>query len=258
MNISKGDKKRITIRRPRNPQAERETAVDGRDTFQTPNYAVDLLVPFLDKVRGDREDFVVWECAAGLGKIVRRLEHKEFTVVATDLQYSPSVNFLRYDPPFHFDCIVTNVPFSIKRRFYQRCVELDKPFALLMPADYSQWVIDAVRKGAEKIVPTRRIDYITPNVLNRIREGEVWEKVKNDEFFNLFETLDQCRETASWETALKKYGKDYDYKSIYDVPQKLLRKYSSSYFHSLWLTKKFGLGKTETFVELTNAQKDNI
>ena len=36
-----------------------------------------------------------------------------------------------------------------------------------------------------------------------------------------------------------------------EIPEELIRKHSSADFHSLWLTWGFGLGKTETFVDLT-------
>ena len=35
--------------------------------------------------------------------------------------------------PVQFDCIITNPPFSLKQEFLQRCYELGKPFALLLP-----------------------------------------------------------------------------------------------------------------------------
>lgn len=258
---SKGDLKNITVRRPRNPQASNPNQVDGRDTFQTPNYAVDLLIPYLDGVsKSYRGRFSVWECAAGLGKIVRRLMYHGYDVRATDLDGStfPKLNFLNGHPKFFFDCIVTNTPFSLKRAFFRKCLEYQVPFALLIPADYSQWVIDAVRKGAEKIIPTRRIDYITPNTLVRIHEGEVWEKVKSNPHFEFFENLNQAKESSRWNEAMSDFADLHNYASIYDAPKNLLRKYSSSYFHSLWLTWGFKLGKTETFAELTNEMKDNI
>lgn len=33
---------------------------------------------------------------------------------------------------------------------------------------------------------------------------------------------------------------------------------NTSYFHSLWLTRYFDLGKSETFVDLTKEMKENI
>lgn len=130
----------------------------GRDLFQTPNYATDILVPFLKSL----DIYNVWECACGNGKIVNRLEHHGISCVGTDLQGNPSFNFLNDYPYFNFTQIVTNPPYSLKKRFYLKCLSYSVPFALLIPADYSGWVIDAIQNGAEKIIPTRRIDFITP------------------------------------------------------------------------------------------------
>ena len=182
-------------RKPKNPQK-----AGGRDLFQTPNYATDLLIPYLSDLNPQR----IWECAVGKGKIAERLMHHGFSVFGTDISYPKPFNFLTdlYTNPL--DCIVTNPPFSLKRKFYEKCKEYGVPFALLIPADYSGWIIDAIRKdGAEKIIPTRRIDYITPTGLSG----------------------------ASGHTA---------------------------YYHSMWLTLGFSLGRTETFVELTNKMKENI
>lgn len=189
----------MTIK-PKRQQSETPYIPQGRDAFQTPNYAVDILIPFLpSKIK------CVWECAAGHGKIVRRLRHHGYKVNSTDIQHDPIWidrihNFLDGGMVDSFDAIITNPPFSIKEKFYKRCALYNLPFALLIPADYSGWIIQAVDKdGCEKIIPTRRVDYITPTGRN---------------------------------------GKN-----------------SSSPFHSMWLTWGFGLGKSETFVELTNEQK---
>jgi len=57
---------------------------------------------------------------------------------------------------------------SLKKKFFEKCIEYNLPLALLIPADYSLWVIDAIRKyGCEKIIPDHRIDYITPNQIKK-------------------------------------------------------------------------------------------
>ena len=244
------------------PQKENLVEAQSRDFFQTPNYAVDLLVPFIEEIMpmSPYKKFVIWECAAGERKISKRLEHFGFSVISTDIQDEKSFNFLTNEPDFEFDCIITNTPFSLKKKFYDKCVEYQKAFALLIPADYSLWLIDAVNKNnCEKIIPERRIDYITPNTLKRIHEGEIWE-LEKDNFSNYEGSLKWMKEDSpvSWGKLILKYNKLHNYKSIYDAPSDLLRKYSSSDFHSMWLTRDFGLGKSETFVELTNKMKDNI
>lgn len=181
-------------------QPKKPYEAQGRDLFQTPNYAVDLLVPFIPKYITH-----IWECAAGQGKIVDRLRHHGYYVWATDISKDSKVhqmvNFLTGLPSEQPQCIVTNPPFSIKIEFYNKCREYNVPFALLIPADYAIWNIEACWwDGAEKIIPHRRIDYITPS----------------------------GKSGATGHT---------------------------SDFHSLWLTWGFGLGKTETFVELTNEEK---
>lgn len=182
-------------RKTKHPQPETPKVYQDRDLFQTPNYAVDLLIPFIPKhIR------TIWECASGEGKISRRLEYYGYEVVSTDLRTGTDF-FLASTRE---DAIITNPPFSLKQRFYSKCMEYDVPFALLIPADYSGWIIKACQYGAEKIIPTRRIDYITPSGLSG----------------------------ASGHTAD---------------------------FHSMWLTWGFGLGKTETFVELSiEDKKGNI
>ncbi len=154
-------------------QPETPDVPQGRDLFQTPNYAVDLLVPFIPK-----SVEWIWECATGDGKLENRLRFHKYGVIGTDLRrtlYYQSFNFLTddidafsecYGIQVGIDCIITNPPFSLKRKFYEKCIEYKIPFALLIAADYSGWIIKATHDGAEKIIPTRRIDYITPSGLS--------------------------------------------------------------------------------------------
>lgn len=226
--------------------------VHGRDLFMTPKYATELLFPFLKNVLSSKS--IIWECAAGQMKMSKVLETK-YKVVSTDLSYKTPFNFLTDDPKFKFSCIITNPPFSLKKKFFDRCCEMGIPFALLIPADYSGWIIEAIQNGAEKIIPSRRIDYITPNVLNRIWYGESWERLGITSC-TMKEYIDSHR-VDEWEKIINR-NLDVKFNDIYKAPAKLLRKYSSSDFHSMWLTNGFELGQTETFVDLSNEMKDNI
>lgn len=200
-------------RKPKTPQ-KKIKGVNGRDLFQTPYYATDLLLEYMPV-----GDWVVWECACGEGKISNRLKHY-CTMYNTDIRKTDAcddvMNFLTDEPGAKLErmldragwprrklMIVTNPPFSFKEEFYYKCREYEVPFALLIPADYSGWIIDAIKDGAEKIIPTRRIDYITPTGLSG----------------------------ATGHT---------------------------SYYHSMWLTWGFGLGRTETFAELSLEDKKTI
>jgi hypothetical protein len=250
-------------RKPKTPQGMDKENVSERDLFQTPNYATDLIVPFLQGIGVKR----IWEPAAGLGKMSSRLTYWGFDVYSTDLSYENRFNFLFDHATWYgggIDAIVTNPPFSLKSEFYEKCLEYGIPLALLIPADYTGWTIAAVQYGAEKVIPNRRIDFITPRILDRIHEGEVWDNiVRNNPKYNKF-SIEKMKDfslqfMSLWDVFLNKTFKDeYRYDSIYDAPQSLLRKYSSSYYHSMWLTHGLKIGQTETFVNLSNEEKNNI
>ena len=148
--------------KPKSTQKEKPNKIQGRDLFQTPNYGTELLIPFIPKHIKH-----IWECACGKGKMrIAFALHGCYNILATDL--ATGTNFLDADFPFwelrrEHTAIITNPPYSLKRKFYERCKYHGVPFALLIPADYCGWIINALRfDGAEKIIPTRRIDFMSP------------------------------------------------------------------------------------------------
>ena len=138
-----------------------------RDLFETPNYAVDLLVPFIPKHVN-----LIWEPAAGDGKIARRLNFHSYEVKRTDIRQSfdnqnemfnyatDLISKQEYDK---IDAVITNPPYSIKTMFIDRAIEYQIPFAFLIGGEYSGRMIRWLQAGCEKIIPTRRINYITPS-----------------------------------------------------------------------------------------------
>jgi hypothetical protein len=243
--------------KPKKNQPETPNESQVRDSFWTPNYATDLLIPFLDV------SFPVWECAAGSGRMTNRFLYHGFKVFSSEISETncfKQANFLSDPIPSTFElgnkrnfAIVTNPPYSLKEKFYNRCLYYAVPFALLIPADYSGWIIEAVKGGAEKIIPTRRIDYITPSVLEIVFKGqlkrliELETKVKYKKF-NLIP-----------DKIIEEYRNKVDkYSTVDEIPNKILQKYSASQFHSMWLTHGLGIGRTETFVDLTIEMKENI
>lgn len=244
-----------------------------RDVFETPKYAVDVLLPFIPK-----SIEYVWECAVGNGRISNVLCNAGYVVCSTDIRDKTTTNkdneiFFNYNflsesgkpiPDVIHDwfienkdlCIITNPPFSIKHLFIEKALEFNLPFAFLINADYSGQVIDWIERGCEKIVPKSRISYITPNILGRIREGELWKYVKDTHGITT-ETLKEFKEQALpvWDTYLDRYNDYMNFSTLEECPQELLYKYSSAQFHSMWLTYKFDLGKTETFIDLDSSYK---
>lgn len=163
--------------KPKTVQPATPDEEQKRDQFITPNYATDLIVPFIpDSIR------VVWECCADdtekmAGRLWNKwaynplhdeLQHSGLAtglrdIVATGICKGLQYNVLAYTPG-RWDCAITNPPYSLKKQIVQRFIALDKPFAFLIPSDFSQWVIDAIKTyDCKMVVPTRRINYITPN-----------------------------------------------------------------------------------------------
>lgn len=131
------------------------------DNFQTPEEALDFLIPFLKK------EWVVWEPAEGTGNLVRGLIKRGFKVVSSDKEFDFLKNFKECD------CIITNPPYSLKQEFLERCYLLGKPFALLMPltALESERRQDLYRKyGLQMIIPNKRINFETPSG----KQGGAW------------------------------------------------------------------------------------
>jgi len=131
--------------------------MNGRsDEFGTPKETIDILLPYL------RKSWTIWECAWGGGSLAKHLQKKGFKVIG-----SKDIDFLNEEHTLpHFDCIITNPPYSKKEEFLQRCYELGKPFALLMPLTALEGKKRGVlykKYGVQLIVPNKRINFITPS-----------------------------------------------------------------------------------------------
>lgn len=234
--------------KPKKNQPETPSEIQDRDVFLTPFYATDLIVPFIPKSVKK-----IWECASGELKLIsKRLEHWGYKVYSTDLLFGQ--NFLEYEPEFEFDCIITNTPFSIKSKFYQRCIQHGKPFGLLLPADYSKWICNSISEdGSEKVVPDSRINYITPNVTDIVWKSDIKKKIEleHNKKYKKYKDIPQSL-IDEWSPLVHKY------KTIMEIPNEKIAKNSSSQFHSMWLTNGFAIGSPETIVELNNKEKTNI
>ena len=129
--------------------------------FQTPPEALKPLIPFLNK------DWTIWECACGKNKLKEGLEEKGFKTISTDIIYDEKYDFLKWNPEYNeFDCIITNPPFSLKQEFLERCYEIGKPFALLLPLTTFETKKrqDLFKKyGVQVIFFDKRINFETPS-----------------------------------------------------------------------------------------------
>jgi hypothetical protein len=105
------------------------------DECMTPKYAVYPIIKYLDKNK------IIW-CPFDTeeSNFVKILKEEGFNVV-----YSHIVNgqdFYEYEPE-EWDIIVSNPPFTNKRKIFERCLSFNKPFALIMT---NTWLNDAAPK----------------------------------------------------------------------------------------------------------------
>jgi hypothetical protein len=123
---------------------------DRHDHFDTPSYAVTPLLPYINP------KWTVWEPTDTTGKsrITKVLQKHGCRVISTS---NDKLDFLRTKPTFHYDCIVTNPPYSNKNDFISRCTELfesnHKPWAMLLPLS----ALEGIERG--KIFRTMGIDF---------------------------------------------------------------------------------------------------
>lgn len=204
--------------KPKQNYSVKDGDASERDCFETPRYATELLLPYIPiQVRA------VWECAAGSGRIARVLR-EHYHVVSTDLKTGQ--DFLSCDAKRFVSAswaIITNPPFSKKYEFAQECIDMARYWALLVPFEACLKMCDLIRAGVQFILPNRRIDFLTPNLLDRISIGE-----------------------------------SMSYKRLEDVPVKMIRKYSAAQMHTAWMCYGFNLSRDITVVELSTEDKNRI
>jgi hypothetical protein len=132
------------------------------DSFSTPAYAARPLMRYVPR------DWTVWEPTDdGTSEIARLLRDNGNKVVSTD---KARLDFLEDAPDFHFDCVVTNPPYSIKDDFIFACVKTRKPFALLMPLT----ALEGVRRGSMFRVMGDKLGLLVLDRRVEFTGGSVW------------------------------------------------------------------------------------
>jgi len=94
------------------------------DECYTPDYGVKPILKYIPK------NWVVW-CPFDTedSEFVKQIS-KTNKVIASHI--CNGQDFLLYEPKEHWDCIISNPPFTNKRGMFERALQLGKPFALIM------------------------------------------------------------------------------------------------------------------------------
>lgn len=136
----------------------------NRDNIEayTPKYAVDILLPYLQK------DKVIWAPFS-------RDEHhfadylRELGYRVHNTHYDPDTgegdDFLTYDPDFDFDLIIDNPPFKGKAKYVERALSWGCPFALFLP--FNSFGDNGIPKlfmehnvEPQMLIPDRRTEFL--------------------------------------------------------------------------------------------------
>jgi len=128
-----------------------------RVELYTPPYAVRPLIPFIS------EDIrIIWEPTDfGSSYITQVLKKAGYEVIST--HKNAGIDFLQDEPDFQFDMIITNPPYTMKEQFLERCYNLGKPFALLMPLTALEGKKRQklyAKYGIQLIIPDKRIKFL--------------------------------------------------------------------------------------------------
>ncbi len=110
-------------------------SLGNNDEKLTPNYAVEPLVKFIDKTK------TIW-CPFDTeqSEFVKVFKENGFKVIFSHI--SEGKDFFNYEPK-KWDVIISNPPFTGKRKVFERALSFNKPFALLMT---NTWLNDSAPK----------------------------------------------------------------------------------------------------------------
>lgn len=88
------------------------------------------------------QDAIIW-CPFDKedSEFVKQIREMGNKVIATHIDNGQ--DFYTYEPTEHWDCIISNPPFTNKRHIFERALSFNKPFALIMS---NTWLNDSAPK----------------------------------------------------------------------------------------------------------------
>lgn len=134
----------------------------GNDECYTPAYGVIPILKYIPK------NWVVW-CPFDTenSEFVKLIKANGNDVIASHIDNGR--DFYEYEPPCKWDCIISNPPFTNKRKIFERALSFNKPFALLMSLT---WLNDSAPKQLFKdkdlqlLMLDKRIKFVNNGVVN--------------------------------------------------------------------------------------------
>ncbi len=107
----------------------------GNDECMTPSYAIYPILKYIPK------NSVIWCPFDKKDSEFVKVLSKTNEVIYSHIENGE--DFYNYEPEKSWDIIISNPPFTNKRKIFERCLSFDKPFALLMS---NTWLNDSAPK----------------------------------------------------------------------------------------------------------------
>ena len=111
-------------------------SMGSNDECFTPDYGVKPIIKYIPK------DAIVW-CPfdTNESEYVKQISANGNKVITSHINNGQ--DFYTYEPEEPWDCIISNLPFTNKRKIFERALNFNKPFALLMS---NTWLNDSAPK----------------------------------------------------------------------------------------------------------------
>jgi len=128
------------------------TYINRCDNYETLKETYDMLFKYIT-IDKDKKVYFPFYCKGLINDYTF-----PFNVIHNDLDF--------FETKVEFDMIIDNPPFTIKEKIIRKCIELDKPFALLLALDTldRQYISKLFHdKDFTIIIPKKRYNFINKN-----------------------------------------------------------------------------------------------
>lgn len=126
---------------------EQYIVTGSSESYTYPSLIIPI-IPYIEEFRAslgkEKEDFTIW-CPFDTDKeilyngvkvlpsnYVRIFREQGYNVINSHI--ATGQDFFTYEPEEEYDVIISNSPFKNKKKFFERAIELDKPFAIVNTA----------------------------------------------------------------------------------------------------------------------------
>ena len=142
--------------------------VSKNDNYNTPVEAWEFI---LNNMQQEARNKIIWSPFYHDGSLIKNLKDLYLNLI------HENKDFFTYEPD-KFDYIIDNPPFSCKKEILQRCLKLNKPFALLLPLDtlerhYIKHLFNSDTNKIQVLIPRKRYDFMGTSH-RRIPFKSVW------------------------------------------------------------------------------------